>query len=259
MAWNMLSHRTASLSDIAYEKILEDIVEGRLPQNSRLPTEESLAKQFGISRPVVREAIARLRDDGLVISRRGSGSFVVGKPAPVIKAFAPLSSISDMQRCFEFRLALESNAAHEAARHRLDADMTRLRAALLRLDEVAAGATLGVEEDYDFHLAVCQASHNRFYVGMMEFLRDNIVSGMTLTRNLSLMRTGDRLERVQHEHYALLDAIERQDGEAAFSAMATHLDNARRRVFEGVDFDDKDRGVSKLPTARTRRQRHLPV
>jgi GntR family transcriptional repressor for pyruvate dehydrogenase complex len=239
----MLTPRSASLSDVAYEKILEDIVEGRFPQNSRLPTEETLARQFGISRPVVREALARLRDDGLVVSRRGSGSFVVGKPAPAIKAFAPLSSISDMQRCFEFRVALESNAAHEAARNRLDTDMVRLKAALARLDEVAASGTLGVEEDYDFHLAVCQASHNRFYVGMLEFLRDNIVSGMTLTRNLSLMRTADRLRRVQEEHYALLDAIERQDGEAAFSAMATHLDNARRRVFEGVDFDEEARSL----------------
>ena len=188
-----------------------------------------------MSRPVVREALARLRDDGLVVSRRGSGSFVVGTPAPVIKAFAPLSSISDMQRCFEFRGAVESSAAHEAAVHRLDADIARLRAALTRLDEVAASGTLGVEEDFDFHLAVCQASHNRFYVGTVEFLRENIVSGMTLTRNLSLRRTADRLRRVQEEHYAVLHAIERQDGPAAYDAMSTHLESARLRVFEGID------------------------
>lgn len=248
----MLNHRSASLSDLAYEKILENIVEGRFPQNSRLPAEDALAKQFGVSRPVVREALARLRDDGLVVSRRGSGSFVIGKPAPVIRAFAPLSSISDMQRCFEFRVALESNAAHEAASHRLDADMERLQAALARLDEVAASGTLGVEEDFDFHLAVCQASHNRFYVGMMEFLRENIISGMTLTRNLSLRRTADRLRRVQQEHYALLDAIARQDANAAFDAMATHLENARLRVFEGVDYED-GQAVAAPPTKAVRR------
>jgi GntR family transcriptional regulator, transcriptional repressor for pyruvate dehydrogenase complex len=234
----MLNQRSSSLSDLAYEKILENIVEGKYAQDSRLPAEDALAKEFGVSRPVVREALARLRDDGLVVSRRGSGSFVVGRPAPVIRAFAPLSSISDMQRCFEFRVALESNAAHEAASHRLDADMERLRATLNRLDEVAANGTLGVEEDFDFHLAVCQASRNRFYVGMMQFLRENIVSGMTLTRNLSLRRTTDRLRRVQQEHHAVVDAIDRQDSSAAFDAMATHLDNARLRVFEGVDYED---------------------
>ena len=248
----MLNNRSASLSDLAYEKILESIVEGRFPQNSRLPAEDTLAGQFGVSRPVVREALARLRDDGLVVSRRGSGSFVVGKPAPVIKAFAPLSSISDMQRCFEFRVALESNAAHEAASHRLEADMARLRGAVARLDEVASSGTLGVEEDFEFHLAVCQASHNRFYVGMMEFLRENIVSGMTVTRNLSLRRTAESLKRVQREHYVVLEAIERQDAGAAFDAMATHLENARLRVFEGVD-NEEDHTVASPPTKALRR------
>jgi DNA-binding FadR family transcriptional regulator len=234
----MLNHiRSATLSDVAYENMLEGIVEGRFPQNSRLPAEDALAKQFGVSRPVVREALARLRDDGLVVSRRGSGSFVVGKPAPAIRAFAPLSSISDMQRCFAFRVALESNAAYEAATHRLDADMVHLEEALASLDEVLATGVLGAAEDFEFHLAVSLASHNRFYVGTMTFLEENVVRGMTVTRNLSLMRTTDRVKAVQAEHYAVLEAIRRQDASAAHDAMATHIDNARRRVFEGVDHE----------------------
>ena len=73
--------RQRSLSDVAYEQILADIMDGVFAENARLPAEGALAERFGISRPVVREALARLRDDGLIVSRQGSGSYVTARPA----------------------------------------------------------------------------------------------------------------------------------------------------------------------------------
>ena len=57
-----------------YERLFELIVAGEFTVNARLPSETELARRFGASRPVVREAPARLRDDGLIVSRQGSGS-----------------------------------------------------------------------------------------------------------------------------------------------------------------------------------------
>ncbi len=235
--------RHYTLADSVYEQILSDIVDGVLPENARLPAEGALAERFGVSRPVVREALARLRDDGIVVSRRGSGSYVTARPSRVVRAFAPLSSIADMQRCFEFRVGLEGEAARQAALRRNDEDIARIKAALATLDEILVTTSLGVEEDYQFHLAVAAATHNRFYVGTLEFLHESITTGMNLTRNLSLRRSSERLRVVQNEHYEVMTAIVAGEGEGAARAMRAHLENARRRVFEGVDNDDATGGA----------------
>ena len=99
-----------------YEKIFERIVSGELAVNARLPSEADLARSCGVSRPVVREALARLREDGIIVSRQGSGSYVKRRPDSAILRFIPVSSIADVQRGFEFRAGLEGAAAALAAR-----------------------------------------------------------------------------------------------------------------------------------------------
>src|SRR5690606_31370511 len=126
-------------------------------------------------------------------------------------------------------------AARQAALRRTEADIALLGRALGKLDDAVVSSTLGVDEDYQFHHAVAAASHNRFYVGTLEFLRESITAGMDLTRNLSLRRSVERLRVVQAEHHDVFARVEAGDAEGAAVAMRTHLENARRRVFEGVD------------------------
>ncbi len=90
------------LSGAVYERILALIVNGEFALNTRLPSEVSLSRQFGASRPVVREALARLREDKMIVSRQGSGSYVVRQPDHAVLRFAPAGSIADIQRFFEF-------------------------------------------------------------------------------------------------------------------------------------------------------------
>ena len=103
------------LSDQVYERILSKIVDGAFPENSKLPTEIELSKRLEVSRPVLRQALARLREDEVISSRQGSGSYVMRRPAPQMLDFAPVGSIADIQRCFEFRAAVEGAAAALAA------------------------------------------------------------------------------------------------------------------------------------------------
>lgn len=229
--------RTSSLSDVVYGHILSEIVDGVLPIHGRLQSESEIARRFGVSRPIVRDAFARLRDDGLIVSRKGSGSYVVARPAQSVRSLAPLSSISDMQRCFEFRVAIEGEAAHQAALSYTEDDVLQLNRSFDVLDTVVQTGTLGTVEDFGFHLAVCRATHNRFFVEVMEHLRENIVLGINLTRNLSLRRPAQRIALVQAEHRDILSRILKRDSSGAREAMRVHIENARRRVFEGVERD----------------------
>lgn len=226
--------RFFSLSDFAYEKILANIVGGAFQKGERLPAEDALATRLGVSRPIVREALARLREEGLIISRRGSGSYVTGQPTRTVEAFSPLSSITDMQQCFEFRLELEGIAAYYAALRRTDADMAAIDAALTTWNALRDRGIVGIQEDFAFHASICRASHNRFFMESLDFLKDNICTGMNLSRNLSLQRPDERNRAVQEEHAVIAAAVRAQDGPAAQEAMRRHVATARTRVFLGV-------------------------
>ena len=140
-------------SDIIYEKIVGMIADGNFPVNERLPSETKLAADFGASRPVVREALERLRADGLVVSRKGSGSYVRQRPDSSMLKMVPVGSLADVQRFFEFRAGLEAEAAELAARNWQPADKERITAALLSIEQCLRNGELGAEEDQVLHEA----------------------------------------------------------------------------------------------------------
>ena len=224
----------AKRSSGIYDGILGSIMSGEFPENARLPSEVELARRFGASRPVVREALARLRDDGLIVSRQGSGSYVTRRPDDAVLRFVPVGSIADIQRCFEFRVGLEGTAAALAAERWDGAQLAEIRAAFEALEMCIRTGQLGVDEDSRFHQAVAQATHNHYYVSVLLSLQAHIALGMNLTRNLSMLRSDNRLRLVQDEHTTILAAIEARDAAAARAAMETHIENARRRMFEGA-------------------------
>lgn len=211
------------------------IASGEIREDSKLPAEQEIAQKFSVSRSVVREALARLRDDELIYSRQGSGSFVRRKPDQSLLRMASVSSIADIQRCFEFRVALEGEAAAVAASRCTDAAFAEVEKALRSLDKAIEHHRLGVEEDFQYHLAVAAATGNKFFTSAMMSLQAQIIFGMNLARTLSLARPSRRLRQVQEEHCEIVDAIHRKDATRARATMRAHLENARRRVFEGAE------------------------
>ncbi len=222
----------AKLSAGIYQRIFEIIIAGEFAVNARLPSETELAQRFGASRPVVREALARLRDDGIIVSRQGSGSYVKRRPDTAMLRFVPVSSIADIQRCFEFRVGLEGVAAALAAERREENDLVEIELAFGGLEACIREGRLGVDADERFHIAIAKATHNGYHVSVQSSLQPHIVFGMNLTRNLSLLHTAARLRTVQDEHRAIVDAIITRAPDKARSAMERHIDNARRRMFE---------------------------
>jgi len=217
-----------------YQHIFEIIVAGEFAVDARLPSETDLATRFGASRPVVREALARLRDDGIIVSRQGSGSYVKRRPDVAVLTLSPGGSIDDVQRCFEFRHGLEGAAAALAAERWETADLAEIRAAFDALEHAIKSGAPGTEADERFHAAIARATHNPYFVSVQTSMQPHIRYGMDLNRNLTMMRTAQRVRMVQDEHNAILEAIAGRNPDAARDAMQRHIANARQRMFDGV-------------------------
>lgn len=219
-----------NLADMIYERILQQIVDGTYAEGDRLPRELDLCARFGTSRPIVREALARLKADGLISTIQGSGSYVESRPNAMIFSLAPPEGVAGVLRGFELRIALEGEAAFLAALRRTEEDLEMLSRAWRRLETVVTEGTLGLEEDLAFHLAVAAASHNDLFVNTLRTHAEITRKGLNMTRSLSLTKSGDRLRRVQDEHMAILSAITAGDPDRARTAMRHHIDNARARL-----------------------------
>src|SRR5215212_859993 len=109
------SRQAVGLVDRVYREILGSIVGNEFTEGQKLPTEQALTERFTASRPTIREALSRLRADGIIATRQGSGTVVVARPDPDLPRFTPLETISDIRRCYEFRIVTESGAARLAA------------------------------------------------------------------------------------------------------------------------------------------------
>lgn len=218
------------LADKLYEELLGWIAHGPFEEGAKLPSEEKLAIKYGVSRPVVREALSRLRLDGIIVSRHGSGSYVERRPKKEFFDFAPIGGVADLMRCFEYRIALEGEAAGLAALRRSDADLKQIKSALNDLDHAIEQRVVGVDADIKFHNAIARATKNDLFVSAMATLAEYTFAGMTVARNLSLRTSVSRLALVQQEHTAIFDAIEAQDVAAARESMRVHITNARMRI-----------------------------
>jgi DNA-binding FadR family transcriptional regulator len=219
------------LADRVYRELLALIIQGDLQEGDRLSTEQTLSEQFKTSRPTVREALSRLRADGIITSRQGAGTFVTRRPDPDLPRFMPLESLSDVRRCIEFRIVIEGGAAALAAEMADEADLALIQRELARLQVAVHNQVLGVEEDYDLHMAIARASKNQFFVSVIASIRQQVEFGMNLLRNFSLSKSPERLLGVQAEHVAVVDAIVQRDSAAAEAAMRRHLQNTRSRMF----------------------------
>ncbi len=221
-----------TLGDQLYDELFRLIIEGEFPENTRLPAEGGLASRFGVSRPIVRQALSRLKSDGLIISRRGSGNFVLRRPDPAVLKFVSASNASEIQRCFEYRIALEGKAAMLAAERRSAEHLKSMEKALLLHQKAAQMKKPDVDADYEFHLAVARGTMNRYFAETMSSLQKSIASGMKLHRNLALEVATDRMEVVCAEHDRIFRSIRDQSPSRAGDAMRTHLANAQHRILD---------------------------
>ncbi|MDI6025005.1 FadR/GntR family transcriptional regulator [Corticibacterium sp. UT-5YL-CI-8] len=229
--------KAPKLVDKVFEQLQERITLGEFPSGSKLPGEHDLATLLGVSRPVVRDALGRLREVGLVYSRQGSGTYVrVFDAQKTSLGFSPVKTIADIQRCYEFRLTIEPEAAFFAAQRHDDASLMKIRAALAELRDATRDQTHRADVDFVFHRSVAEAANNHYYTACLDALRQHIAVGMKL-HGLSLMGPLIKLEQVYDEHSDICDAIAGGQAELARTRMYEHLEGSRNRLFENKVLD----------------------
>ena len=214
------------------ESLGDRIRDGRLALGDKLPTEAAIMAEFSVSRTVVREAISKLQASGLVETRHGIGTFVLGLgQTPGFKITADqLSTLRDVIAVLEVRIGVETEAAALAAQRRTDVNLKAMREAL---DAVTAAVDAGrdaVSADFQFHLEIARATQNSHFAELMGTLGSMIIPRARLDAPDSVDdERRQYLRRVNGEHESIYDAIVSQDPDGARAAMRTHLANSRER------------------------------
>lgn len=210
-------------------RIRKSIESGSIEPGKRLPTEQELGEAYGVSRPVIREAVSILKSDGLVISQQGRGHFVNPQGASVFRLEPSFEDKEDLADLFHFLMSVEVAATEQAATRRTSSDLDAIRQQLDGLEVAIRENRNGVEEDIKFHRAILQATHNAYFISFGEFL-DSRVRNLIRTARENTARNQDMIKRVQHEHEAIFKAIVAQDAEGARAAAKQHLNNAAQRL-----------------------------
>jgi GntR family transcriptional regulator, transcriptional repressor for pyruvate dehydrogenase complex len=219
------------LSDSVYDNLRSRISTGDWPEGTRIPSEIELAAAFGVSRPVIREALIRLRAEGAIGSKRGSGSLVLaGGPNDASNnSYKPIENVADLIHAFEFRLSVECDAAAVAAMRATPEQLAAVKAAHAAFSEKIDNETFG-DLDLSFHVAIAKATGNQMFETTLAMLHSQIIFGMRLTGEFRSVSDGSRVEVVQREHQLIVDAIAARDSNAAYKAMREHLKASRLRI-----------------------------
>ncbi|RMI08791.1 FadR/GntR family transcriptional regulator [Cellulomonas triticagri] len=214
----------ARLVDRVASTLRHRILAGELPVGAKLPSEAELTADLGVSRPVVREAVARLRAAGVVETHQGRGSYVLDPGEPARPDRFDVRTTADLRHLMELRVALEQEAAALAARRRTPAQQAAVGAALDAFVRAVDDPARLVEADFAFHLAVAEAGGNPLLVGLLHDVGPRAIL-LHRTQLGERDSAGDPEHRalLVHEHRSVADAVARGDVDAARAAMAVHL------------------------------------
>src|SRR5579864_8054862 len=160
--------RSAEVAD----RLAEQIVSGKLPMGAKLPSEQEMMRGMGVSRTVVREAVAALRARGLVITRQGAGAFVDRAAGRQPYAIDPdgLGSLDSVLDILELRMAVESEAAAIASERATAAQIKAIGDAHRVFSRTISGGDRAIKEDFAFHEAIAAATQNSRFVEFLDFL-----------------------------------------------------------------------------------------
>lgn len=233
---------------------LADLVRsGTYSPGARLPSEHAIAEQFGVSRAVVREAVARLKTEGLVTTRQGDGAFVGDWRSKTLHLDPGISQdLESVVMIDELRKGLESEAAAFAAVRRSNTEMKKIETARIRVAEITAARGDSVTADVAFHRAIAEATHNPYYAAVLDYLTQFVVPAVRASRGHAALRE-DFAREVEAEHLEISEAIRRRDSDAARTAAQNHMDRALariRRAEREVLPQDKSRGRGKTRVPR---------
>jgi GntR family transcriptional regulator, transcriptional repressor for pyruvate dehydrogenase complex len=211
-----------TMADLVVERIASVIKTRKLAAGERLPGEHELVEQLKVSRPILREALARLQSMGLVDIQRGRGTFVGSATslASCVRLLRSAVTISpqELRSYAELRSAIEVQAARQAAEFATDDDVAELTALLKKLDDNELPYPEALELDFAFHRKLINIAGNPLMRNMMEVIYEFVLTQMVRTTpSQRENQLGRRL------HKAILRAVREHDPDAAADAMQQHM------------------------------------
>ncbi|MCZ3378234.1 FadR/GntR family transcriptional regulator [Rhizobium sp. AG207R] len=242
----VLDHRVTrgpSLVDSVAGRIRADITSGTYAKGDKLPTERVLSEKYGVSRPIVREAIGTLKRDGLVATRQGLGAFVIETKEVAFRLpGVDLTDSLDVQNVIELLMAVESAATALAAERRTEKQLREIERRLNAIQMAFDNGAAGIQEDLAFHREIVDACGNPYFREMSDFLETHVRNFIRKARASTLRNA--LLEQVQGEHIAIYNAIANADAQGARLAAENHLRGAATRLtllLKGVDTEHPSR------------------
>jgi len=218
-----------SLSGELIARLTDDITSGKIPPGSRLPTEQELIAATGVSRTVVREAVAALRAEGLVVTRQGVGAFVPENARrPLRIEFDQLSPLRTVLDVMELRTGIEIEAAGLAADRASAAQIRRIVECLEAIDRAIKRNEDAIPQDFALHCAIADATGNPQFRRFLEHLGRFIIPRETIRGGPGIPKR-KYSETFQHEHREIVQAIRDGAVAPARAAMRRHLMNSRKR------------------------------
>lgn len=242
---NTLSARR-SLVDHVVEQVRDNIESGIIKPSDRLPTEFELGARFGVSRTVIREATRRLQSLGLVEIRHRRGLFVGNQDS--VRDLVRLTrstlavSMADLEKFNDFRAAIESHAARQAALKATASDIGKLQELCDQLvEEVAKAETSEAVQKADvaFHLHIAMIAGNDLIPQILQLVRDMIMKSMARTMQSHLLTA----DQSRHWHQAIVDAIRGRDAARAEQAMRDHMEAVQQRLRENAAIRNNPRAA----------------
>ncbi|HLY73252.1 MAG TPA: FadR/GntR family transcriptional regulator [Planctomycetota bacterium] len=223
--------RGVSLVDSVVNQVQHLIADGHLESGDRLPKEDELVEQMGVSRTVLREALSRLEATGLVTIQRGRGMFVaeasgVSSCARLIRNAMTLSG-KDLAQFMEFRRIIECQAARRAAELATPEDLAELETLCLEMNREGLDFLESVRLDFQFHLKIVKISGNELMQGALAVIQEYIMA--TMVKTTPNPRDYDWSREV---HMRLVEAIRTGAPEIAEKAARDHMDGSENSLME---------------------------
>ncbi|MGD8397638.1 MAG: FadR/GntR family transcriptional regulator [Anaerolineae bacterium] len=218
-----------------YDKIVEQIEErierGTLNVGDRLPSERELARQFGVSRTVVREATKILLQKGLMEVRFGSGMYVADNTSSTVKrslgTMIAMSKEGASHELIEARGFLEHAIVKLAASRRTEEDLAKVRQAISQLEESVGDVEAAAMADLAFHHAIAKAAGNRYLAILLDAINENLHDMRRAYFSLP-----SRIQESVADHRAILKTILDQHAEPSGEQMRQHVTKMRRMLHD---------------------------
>lgn len=213
------------------QRLTADITSGKLAPGAHLPTEQEMIAATGVSRTVVREAVAALRAEGLVVTRQGVGTIVAdGTGRPFRLGLDDERSLREVLEVAELRTGVEIEAAGLAAERGSSGAMRKIDDAFKSIERAIVRNEDAIDQDFAFHCSIAEATGNPQFRRFLDFLGRFIIPRQTIRAESGT--TDSRrayLERLQKEHREICDAIRAHEVSEARAAMRRHLLHSRKR------------------------------